>query len=87
MNKPLSKQMQKLMERRERAIGKGVETRARTNGDRIRAMSDAELGKYLGAAFHCYDCPARKFCDSVDHLYECHEALAAWLQQPYKEDA
>lgn len=57
-----------------------------TNGDRIRAMSDEELGKYLGVAFHCYGCPARKFCDSVDHLYECHETLVAWLQQPYKED-
>lgn len=85
MNKPLSEQMQKLVERRERAIGKGIETRARTNADHIRSMTDEELGKYLSAAFHCYGCPARKFCDSVDHLYECHETLADWLQQPYEE--
>ena len=76
MNKPLSEQMQKLVERRERAIGKGIETRARTNGDHIRAMSDEELAKFLS-----------KFVQerTTDSTYM--QTWLDWLQQPYKEDA
>ena len=88
MNKPLSEQMQKLMERRERAIGKGFETRARTNGDRIRAMTDEELARFLlkllrqgvdcfaEGVFPYHPCPQ-------DH--DCRKCGVNWLQLPYKE--
>ena len=41
MSKPMSEQMQKLADRYEKATGKKFG--ARTNADRIRAMSDEEL--------------------------------------------
>ena len=45
MSKPLSEQMQKLAARYEKATGKKFG--ARTNADRIRAMSDEELAEFL----------------------------------------
>ena len=45
MSKPLSEQMQKLTARYEKATGKKFG--ARTNADRIRAMTDEELAEFL----------------------------------------
>lgn len=45
MSKPLSEQMQKLAARYEKATGKKFG--ARTNADRIRAMTDEELAEFL----------------------------------------
>ena len=45
MCKPMSEQMQKLAARYEKATGKTFN--AKTNADRIRAMSDEELAKFL----------------------------------------
>ena len=75
MNKPLSEQMQKLMDRRERATGKGLETRARTNGDRFRSMPADEMAKFLS-----------KFVQerTTDSTYM--QTWLDWLQLPYKEE-
>ena len=51
--------------------------RKKTNADRIRAMSDEELKKFICSMFKC------EFCD-----FELGErcGLLNWLQQPAKED-
>jgi hypothetical protein len=55
-----------------------------TNADRIRAMSDEELAKWLCSisTAECCDrsCPARDICDLHDN------GLIKWLKQPVKEN-
>ena len=57
----------------------------RTNGDRLRAMSDEELVKSIGLA--CRRCAYFKTghgsCDELD----CTEGNLAWLKQEVSEDA
>lgn len=54
-----------------------------TNADRIRAMSDEELAKWLCSILtaECCDrsCPARYMCDFDDN------GLIKWLKQPAEE--
>ena len=45
MSKPMSKQMQKLADRYEKATGKKFD--AKTNAQKIRSMSDEELAEFL----------------------------------------
>ena len=45
MSKPMSKQMQKLADRYEKATGKKFDVK--TNAQKIRGMSDEELAKLL----------------------------------------
>ena len=45
MSKPMSEQMQKLVDRYEKATGKKCDMK--TNAQKIRAMSDEELAKLL----------------------------------------
>ena len=80
MSKPMSEQMQKLANRYEKATGKKFN--AKTNADRIRAMSDEELVEFIKhikvrAAF----CKAVKDNDAFEAL-----CSAEWLQQPAEED-
>ncbi len=49
-----------------------------TNADRIRAMSDNELAKYLCGLTYCCECEHRNNCD-------CNDGYLKWLQQPAKE--
>ena len=53
-----------------------------TNGDRIRAMSDAELGSWLCSIMANCDekCPGRNWCKTG------HKGTVAWLKQPVKEE-
>lgn len=58
-----------------------------TNADRIRAMTDEELSKFLcdfraGSAgeHHCAGCKAEEYCRTG------HNGMIDWLQQPAKED-
>ena len=58
-----------------------------TNADRIRAMTDEELSKFLcdfrtGSAgeHHCAGCKAESYCRTG------HNGMIDWLQQPAKED-
>ena len=80
MSKPMSEQMQKLANRYEKATGKKFN--AKTNADRIRAMSDKELAEFIKhikirAAF----CKAVKDNDAFEAL-----CSAEWLQQPAEEN-
>ena len=45
-----------------------------TNADRIRAMTDEELGKFLSI----YGCP----CHARDCRASCEDCVIDWLQQP-----
>ncbi len=63
-----------------------VEVEPITNADRIRAMSDDELAKFLckfrsleSSGYACYRCVAVKFCRSG------HTGMIDWLQQPAEE--
>ena len=80
MSKPMSEQMQKLTARYEKATGKKFG--ARTNAQKIRAMSDEELAEFIKhikvrAAF----CKAVKDNDAFEAL-----CSAEWLQKPAEED-
>lgn len=57
-----------------------------TNADRIRAMSDEELAKFLctirssqSYGFPCSYCVAEEFC------HDGHTGMIDWLQQPAEE--
>jgi hypothetical protein len=67
-----------------------VNSNPRTNGDRIRAMSDEELAKYLMQANDCGlsipFCQNKKECDGLldngiipDEM--CMACMMAWLQK------
>lgn len=75
MSKPMSEQMQKLAARYEKATGKKFG--ARTNADRIRAMSDEELAVLI----------AREIVH-VPHsgFYVAKSAWLRWLQETVEED-
>ena len=58
-----------------------------TNADRIRAMSDEELAKFLcefrscdSDGHPCSGCKAERYC------YAGHTGMEDWLQQPAEED-
>ena len=69
MSKPMSEQMQKLAARYEKATGKKFD--AKTNAQKIRAMTDEELAKLL--------------CCTGWRMFEYKECLK-WLQRPAEED-
>ena len=80
MSKPMSKQMQKLAARYEKATGKKF--CEKTNAQKIRAMNDEELAEFIKhikirAAF----CKAVKDNDAFEAV-----GSAEWLQQPAEED-
>ena len=52
----------------------------RTNAVRIRAMSDEELGKFLGECKFCDICV--EGCDSCTYNGDCDKRLLDWLQSP-----
>ena len=80
MSKPLSEQMQKLAARYEKATGKKFG--ARTNADRIRAMTDEELAEFIATTFE----NGRISVFAIyPELTENHCGLD-WLQQPAEED-
>ena len=54
-----------------------------TNADRIRAMSDEELARWLVDATVC-----ERVCDEDEYCHgnECVKRVTDWLQQPVKEE-
>jgi hypothetical protein len=61
--------------------------RERTNADRIRAMTDEELARWLDSAFgRCEWCNPENIgtedCSDID----CTGCIIGWLKQPVKED-
>ena len=56
-----------------------------TNADRIRAMSDEELAKFIATPCQCEVSPKRDgFRECGNDL--CLQYLLKWLQQPAEED-
>ena len=56
-----------------------------TNADRIRAMSDEELAKYLfdvEQGNFTIDCCDDRFCDTQNCCHDCTDAAIKWLKQP-----
>ena len=58
-----------------------------TNADRIRAMSDEELAKFLCNFRSCdsseHPCTG---CKAEPHCHTGHNGMIDWLQQPAEED-
>ena len=54
-----------------------------TNGDRIRAMSDEELAKFLRTIMNCLSCPVQKTCFLE---VGCMTKIARWLKQEAKDE-
>lgn len=52
----------------------------KTNADRIRAMSNEELCKFLGECKFCDICV--EGCDSCTYNGDCDKRLLDWLQSP-----
>lgn len=78
MSKPMSKQMQKLADRYEKATGKKFDVK--TNAQKIRGMSDEEL---LGCLLELQDMAIKRFANFEPPDYQW---MADWLQQPAEED-
>ena len=57
--------------------------RKATNADRIRAMNDEELCKFLGECKFCDIC--EEGCDSCTYNGDCDKRLLEWLKQPAEE--
>lgn len=55
----------------------------RTNGDRIRAMSDEELAEFAVKALVCECCPLDKDCKDEE---KCKEQILEYLQADEKEE-
>lgn len=67
--------------------GTGIVKVPMTNAERIRAMSDEELAKFLcefrscdSDGYPCSGCKAERYC------YAGHTGMEDWLQQPAEED-
>ena len=81
MSKPMSKQMQKLADRYEKATGKKFD--AKTNAQKIRSMSDEELAEFLWN-FNLADVSTVKMGEFGPHMFRYR--LKEWLQMPAEED-
>ena len=60
------------------------EQKPQTNADRIRAMSDEELCKFLGEYKFCDIC--EEGCENCTYHGDCDKRLLDWLQQPAEVD-
>ena len=84
MSKPMSKQMQKLADRYEKATGKKFDVK--TNAQKIRGMSDEELAELMRSMMDCNSC-GNMFSFKCDGSYEhCLSVCLEWLQKPAEED-
>lgn len=65
----------------------GVKADKPTNADRIRAMSDEELAKFLCNFRSCdsseHPCNG---CKAEPHCHTGHNGMEDWLQMPAEED-
>ena len=80
MSKPMSEQMQKLADKYEKTTGKKFD--AKTNAQKIRAMSDEELVEFIkNIKVRAALCKAVKNNDAFEEL-----CSAEWLQHLAEED-
>ena len=59
----------------------------KSNADRIRAMSDEELAKFISIQSDDCLCSDNSKCDYHCGGDSCLKVLLDWLQQPAEEDA
>lgn len=61
-----------------------------SNADRIRTMSDEELGEFI-SRIEIGDFSSlvygKTFCDMCEGQFECDDCRLWWLRQPAKEEA
>lgn len=62
-----------------------METKPKTNADRIRAMSDEELAEKVSVMTFCVACPVTG-CDANVGLDQCKDAWLAWLRSPAESE-
>lgn len=63
-----------------------METKPKTNADRIRAMTDKELAKSIVRYFPlCEKCFFKRRCEK-DPIGVCLECCLAWLRAPAKSE-
>ena len=86
MSKPMSEQMQKLADRYEKATRKKFD--AKTNAQKIRAMTDEELVNFLMRLMGHAQCFAEGIFPyhPCPQNYNCKQCGIDWLQQPAEED-
>ena len=80
VRKSMSEQMQKLAARYEKATGKKFG--AKTNAQKIRAMSDEEMAEFISSIPMCVGKDEDLNCE----IDVCKECFLKWLQQPAEED-
>ena len=62
------------------------EPEQKTNGDRIRGMSNEELANFLSDITDCGICPLYDFCRA--NKYEiCCKAMLHWMNSPAEEES
>ena len=66
---------------------KAARENPKTNGDRIRAMSDEELAvMFWGWMGACYDCPIADVCCRGDIGDNCKNVWLGWIRQEATHD-
>lgn len=61
-----------------------METKPKTNADRIREMTAEELAEKASRMTFCDACPVPD-CDTFFGLDQCRDAWLAWLRSPVEE--
>lgn len=63
------------------------EAKPKTNADRIRAMTDEELTKWVSdIGIDCAYCKIETLCYKLCKCFgDCEKAWGEWLKQPYNE--
>ena len=56
-----------------------------TNADRIRAMSDEELAKFLEDGFHCHRCSEWEMGEKGICDLKCEKHCLEWLKEPVED--
>lgn len=67
----------------------GSGEKQQTNADRIRAMSDEQLAKFLldvEQGNFSVDCCDDRFCNTQNCCHDCAEAAIKWLKQPAEDN-
>lgn len=58
----------------------------KTNGDRVRAMSNEEMAKFLFDVTACDSCPIVEFCFNITHETNCKTTWLDWLNSPAESE-
>lgn len=62
-----------------------METKPKTNADRIREMTDEELAEKASVRTFCIACPVTG-CDANIGLNQCRDTWLAWLRSPAESE-